>query len=133
MTVDEIISDAVGKLEEVTGYRIQIKVKKLGRLNNEANKRLKQLVSEQFGLTWETVAGKSAKHNVTDARKVYSWIARHLLEETLEDIGSTLNRKHTSAMFYIRAANDLIDINDPIARDIHFIKNKLIDEYFSKA
>jgi len=68
------------------------------------------------------VNGKCRKRELLEARQVFMYLAWHYTTATLKYIGNIVFRDHATVLHSVKRISALIDVNDPIARDVKEIK-----------
>jgi chromosomal replication initiation ATPase DnaA len=75
------------------------------------------VVSKETGVKEDAIKGKTRVSNVTDARKVYSYLAKKYTTASLCEIGRSMNSDHTTIITQIKVLNNLME-NDRELREL---------------
>jgi chromosomal replication initiation ATPase DnaA len=126
----KIINDAEFELCQLIGSKVTLKIEVGERAITqiEANKmRLQQLICEEFSVTWRDMITGPRNRKLTDARKVYCYMATHFLHQTCAETGKDLNRDYTTVIHLRNACTGLIEIKDGLVDNIENIKKALYE------
>lgn len=126
----KVVSDAEFTLTQLIGSHVKLKIEvgESAITKIEANKiRLQNLICNEFSISWAEMVSRDRHRKITDARKVYCYMATSFLSQTLCKTGEDINRDHTSVIHLRNACTGLIDIKDCLLDSINNIK-KLLDE-----
>ncbi len=86
---------------------------------------VKQLVSKYYNIDPEMVSSKSRKKIYVLPRNICAYLSRRYTDETLEEIGATINRSHSTVLY----ASELIEANmkkdEKTRRQVQFLSKRL--------
>jgi chromosomal replication initiator protein len=91
----------------------------------DANSAMKA-VSQVFDISEKEIKSRSRKRNIADARFIYCYITKKKLHYTLNAIGSTINRDHSSVIHAIKMATILGDQNVRIKNRISILESNVV-------
>jgi len=83
-------------------------------------------VSEMFNVSTEEIKSKSRKRNIADARFIYCYITKKKLHYTLDVIGKTINRDHSSIVHSIKMVKILEDQDIKIKNRISILESNVV-------
>lgn len=126
----KIINDAEYSLCQLIGSKVKltIEVGESAITQIEANKmRLQNLICQEFSLSWADMTRGPRTRKITDARKVYCYMATYFLHQTCTQTGKDINRDHTTVIHLRNACTGLIEINDSLVTNIENVKKALYE------
>lgn len=96
---------------------------------SEMPEKVMEAVAEGFGVTPEQIKGRSRKGHITDARHCYVYMMRALTPLSLQAIGNTIKRDHSTCLNSIKRFIGYIDNYEAYAlayqESLSILENKL--------
>ena len=84
-------------------------------------------VCHYFKIEPEVLRSKSRKKIHSYPRSVYVYLCRHYTDATLEDIGKSIHRNHSTALYASEVIEHKIKVNSKVKSQLHFLQQKLND------
>jgi chromosomal replication initiator protein len=85
------------------------------------------LVCTYYNLEPASLASKSRKKLYAYPRNIYAYLCRHHTHETLEEIGRTINRTHSSVLYASELVSRRMKSDPALKREVDFLTEKLQD------
>ncbi len=82
-------------------------------------------VCHYFKVEPEVLRSKSRKKIHSYPRSVYVYLCRHYTDATLEDIGKSIHRNHSTALYASEVIEHKIKVNSKVKSQLHFLQQKL--------
>lgn len=96
----------------------------LGKLNV---KKIKEVVSEKFGINIKMIDGKARTLEITTARHIAMYLTQEILGHNLTQIGAEFGgRDHTTVMSAIKKIKNNLIKDATLKKQINVIKNKIL-------
>lgn len=84
-----------------------------------------KMVCIEFNCTPIQLKGTYGLRNVSDARAVYCYLLRKILNDTWYRIGNEIHKKHAVAIHHVRKIEGYIDVSDPIRLAVVRLETKI--------
>ena len=88
---------------------------------------VEKIVCTYFKVDPLLLRSKSRKKIHAFPRNVYVYLCRHHTEHTVEDIGRSINRKHSTVLYASEVIEHKIQIDGKIKNQVNFLEKKLKD------
>lgn len=122
----EIISGAEQQINKKLGVEVFLKPylqNDLMTLNQRRKMRLRELLCNEYGCTWNQVISKSRKHALIAPRFIYMFVCHKVWKHTSTQVGFELNRDHGTVLSGCDTVQGYIDVQDPLVEKMNkFIK-----------
>lgn len=86
---------------------------------------IKELVLTQFEITSQQLYSRSHKKDYVDARRALAYLLRKKTDLSLQQIGARFNRHHSSILYHVNRAHDLIDVDYEFREKIKSIEEEI--------
>jgi chromosomal replication initiator protein len=86
---------------------------------------IEEHVCRYFKIEPEVLRSKSRKKIHSYPRSVYVYLCRHYTDATLEDIGKSINRNHSTILYASEVIAHKINVDSKIKRQLSFLQKKL--------
>ncbi len=86
---------------------------------------IKKVVCEYFKVEKEMLESKSRKKEYSYPRNVYAYLCRHLTSETLENIGKSIKRNHSTVIYASEIIEKKMKTDRKIKHQVMFLKDKI--------
>ncbi len=86
---------------------------------------VEKLVCTYFKVDPLLLRSKSRKKVHAFPRNVYVYLCRHHTEDTVEDIGRSINRKHSTVLYASEVIEHKIQIDGKVRNQVNFLEKKL--------
>jgi chromosomal replication initiator protein len=86
---------------------------------------IKNLVCQYFKVDPQILESKSRKKLHSYPRNVYVYLCRHHTRMTVEDIGKTLNRNHSTVLYAAEVIEHRMNVDKKVRNQIEFLTRKL--------
>lgn len=84
-----------------------------------------KLICQYFKIEPVMLRSKSRKKIHTYPRNVYVFLCRQNTDATLEEIGRTINRNHTTVLYSSEVIEKMIKVDDKVRKQVDFLNQKL--------
>ena len=82
-------------------------------------------VCQYFKIEPQVLRSKSRKKTHSYPRNVYVYLCRHYTDSTLEDIGKSINRNHSTALYASEVIEHKIKVDSKVKSQLSFLRQKL--------
>lgn len=86
---------------------------------------IRELVCTYYKIEPEMLESRSRKKVFASPRNVYVYLCRRHTDQTLSDIGKTINRSHSSVLYASELVEHKMKTEDRFRRQVHFLDQKL--------
>lgn len=86
---------------------------------------IKKVVCDYFKVDKDMLESKSRKREHTFPRNVYVYLCRQLTSESLENIGKSINRNHSTVIYASEIIEKKIKTDSKIKNQVSFLKDKI--------
>jgi len=90
-------------------------------------KDIEKLVCQYFKVDPEMLTSKSRKKIHSYPRNIYAYLCRHYTDATLENIGKSIGRNHSTVMYASEVIEHKIKVDSIVKNQIKFLSKKLKD------
>jgi chromosomal replication initiator protein len=91
---------------------------------------IQKLVCQYFKVDFQMLQSKSRKKIHADPRKIYVYLCRHYTDETLEEIGRSINRIHSTVLYASEVIEHKMNVDRKVKNQVEFLSKKV--EGFTK-
>ena len=88
---------------------------------------IKKLVCQYFKVEPVMLRSKSRKRIHSYPRNLYVYLCRRHTDTTVEDIGKSINRNHSTVLYASEAVEQKIKVDRKVKNQVHFLEQKLKD------
>ena len=88
---------------------------------------IKKLVCQYFKVDPLVLVSKSRKKIHSYPRNVYVYLCRHYTDATLEDIGRSINRNHSTVLYASEVIEHKIKLDNKVQKQVNFLRQRLED------
>ena len=101
-------------------------------LTNERNEKIKSEICLRYNLEWSSIASKSRRGVVVDARRIYCGILRNIFGLTFHEIGDILNKNHATIIHNTNNHDIFVKILKSYKKNYEEIESSLMlgDNYY---
>jgi chromosomal replication initiator protein len=104
----------------------QVSQTMLDRLPKITIEHIQKIVCESFKISRETLVSKSRKKELSTARKIGMYLCRQYTSESLESIGSSFKRSHSSTLYAVNGvAKEMEEGNGKVKRQVEYLQRRL--------
>jgi chromosomal replication initiator protein len=93
--------------------------------SNLTSKDIAKLICNYYKVDNQTLQSKSRKKAHAYPRNIYSYLCRNHTDETLEKIGSTINRSHSTVLYASELIKHKMKTDTTLQRQINFLSQRL--------
>lgn len=90
---------------------------------------IKEIVENYFDIS---ISRTTRKRQYVEARSIYFKLCRDFTQLSLEQIGKTVNRDHSSVLHGIRSINTWVEVDKRMNNNMRILKNKVINYQVEK-
>ena len=127
--VKNILAQAKTSIMEAVGVDVDLYICDSSKIpKREFKKLLQTRVSQAFNISWDDIISQSRKQKtgLMDARHVYMYLARTVLDLGLQEIAEDCNRTdHSTVVAVIKKIKGFYYTKDPVIKIIEKIKQQL--------
>ena len=73
------------------------------------------------------MTSRSRKKAYACPRNIYAYLCRHYSDETLAEIGKTINRSHSTVLYAVELVTHKIKIDRNLKHQVQFLSNRIQD------
>lgn len=88
-------------------------------------KQIQRLVCKYYKIDPDMLRSKSRKKIYAYPRSIHAYLCRCHTEETLENIGETINRSHSSVLYASEVIARKMETDSRVSREVNFLSKKL--------
>ncbi|ACU79064.1 chromosomal replication initiator protein DnaA [unidentified plasmid] len=111
-------------IEIISGLFRDIPTSKLGILNV---KKIKEVVSEKYGISVNAIDGKARSKSIVTARHIAMFLTKEILNHTLAQIGEEFGgRDHTTVINAERKIETMLKKDKQLKKTVDILKNKIL-------
>lgn len=98
----------------------------LNRLDKLTVAHIQRVVCDCFGVSVEDLVSNSRKREIATARKIAMYLSRKYTAESLNSIGKSFHRGHTSVLYAVNmTSKSLDDNNSKLKRELDYVSRRL--------
>jgi chromosomal replication initiator protein len=86
---------------------------------------IKALLCKYFNVDADLLASRSRKKVYSYPRNVYAYLCRQHTDATLEEIGSSINRKHSTVLYASEVIASKIKVDRGVRKQVEFLSQKI--------
>jgi chromosomal replication initiator protein len=86
---------------------------------------IKKLVCQYFKVASSMLRSKSRKKIHTYPRNIFAYLCRHYTDETLENIGRSIDRNHSTVLYASEVIEQKIKVDHKVKKQVTFLEKKL--------
>ena len=88
--------------------------------------RIKKLICKYFKVDPIMLSSKSRKKIYTYPRNIHAYLCRQLTDATLEDIGRSIDRNHSTVLYASEVIEKKMKIDKRVKNEVEFLNNKIV-------
>jgi chromosomal replication initiator protein len=88
---------------------------------------IKKLVCQYFKVDPLMLLSKSRKKIHSYPRSIYVYLCRHYTDATLEDIGRSINRNHSTVLYASEVIEHKMKVDNQVKKQVKFLRQRLED------
>ena len=90
-------------------------------------KEIQEMVCKYFKLDLETLTSKSRKKLISYPRSTAIYLCREYTDSSLEHIGRSFNRNHSTVLYDYEKIKKHIKIDESMRKEVEFLSRKIED------
>jgi hypothetical protein len=112
--INEIVTRAEKELSQLANFDVRLHVYTSDPMHSDVAEKIKEAIEIVCNISFETVKGLSRKREIVLARHLYCYFMATRSKLSLDDIGLSINRDHTTVIHGRESIKDKISCNDSI-------------------